>query len=142
MWWWGREVLVNVSNMGSQNNPINWKLSYHLGCRIDVAEWWCFFHSKVVCVVAGPIWYIYFLTLPPPKGNISALTLTLGSIVNREELCFAMVCKTIHIISKLNSRNIIMVSKIFQAFCADFIGLTTEWLRNFFKVIPQIWKIY
>ena len=33
--------------------------------------------STVNCVVAALIWHIYFLTLPPPKGNISALKLAM-----------------------------------------------------------------
>ncbi len=33
--------------------------------------------SKVDCIVAAPIWHIYFPTLPPSKVSISALTLAM-----------------------------------------------------------------
>ena len=33
--------------------------------------------SKVYCVVAALIWHIYFLTLPSPKGSISAQKLAM-----------------------------------------------------------------
>ena len=60
--WWGQGG--NVPNLGSTiHRGID-----HLGCRIDLAEWWCCWTH---------IWHISFLTLPPAKGNISALKLAM-----------------------------------------------------------------
>ena len=74
MRWWGREI--NVPNLSSTDQSIV--------VLVEVIIWdavliWfnASVSSKVDCVVEAPIWHIYFLTLPPPKGNISALKLAM-----------------------------------------------------------------
>ncbi len=60
------------------NNTIHidhW-LGDHLGCRIDLTEWWCFFQFHWCCRAHN--WHTSFLTLPPPKGNISVVKLDMA----------------------------------------------------------------
>ena len=70
MRWWCREV--NVPNLCSTEQSTV--------ALIGIIMWDAVLiwlnggvSSKADCVVAVPIWHIYFLTIPPPKGNISAL---------------------------------------------------------------------
>ena len=56
------------------HSTIDW--SYHLGCRTDFDEWWCFFQSGLCCYNhTTPIWHIYFLNLPPLKGKCRESTI-------------------------------------------------------------------
>ncbi len=52
---WGQKG--NVPNLGSADG-MDW--NHHLRCRVDLAEWWCFF--ECLCVVCWPrIWQISLL---------------------------------------------------------------------------------
>ncbi len=91
-----------------------YKWHYILFCALQLIHFmnmteFCYFFvvnfstfSQFIWTCWAHIWYISFLTLPPPKGNISAVKLVIvtkwGSIVKHRE--HALVYNTIHPVSK------------------------------------------
>ena len=74
MRWWDQEV--NVPHLGSTEHSTV--------LLIEIIIWDAVLiwlnggvSSKLDCVVVAPIWHAFFLTLPPLKGNISALKLAM-----------------------------------------------------------------